>query len=67
MERAEAEGWGKMDGTTVTGPEGYTIDLTKCGAGWSDTEGLTDDTIKIGFTGPLSGTLADVGNLDAPA
>ncbi|MEZ5231785.1 MAG: ABC transporter substrate-binding protein [Acidimicrobiia bacterium] len=63
VERAEAEGWGKSaDGTTVTGPEGYTIDLTKCGAGWSDTEGLTDDTIKIGFTGPLSGTLADVGN-----
>lgn len=61
--RAKQEKWGKSaDGRTVTGPEGYTIDLTKCPTGWSDTEGLTDTTIKIGFTGPLSGTLADVGN-----
>ena len=35
--------WGKSaDGKTVTGPEGFTIDLSKCPAGWSDTEGLTD-------------------------
>lgn len=61
--RAKAEKWGKSaDGTTVTGPEGYTVDLTKCPAGWSDTQGLTDTTIKIGFTGPMSGTLADVAN-----
>lgn len=61
--RAKAEKWGKSaDGLTVTGPEGYTIDLSKCPAGWSDTEGLTDTSIKIGFTGPMSGTLADVGN-----
>ena len=31
--------WGKSaDGKTVTGPEGFTIDLSKCPAGWSETE-----------------------------
>jgi branched-chain amino acid transport system substrate-binding protein len=56
--------WGKSaDGRTVTGPEGFTIDLSKCPAGWSDTEGLTDTSIKIGHTTALSGTLADYGNI----
>ncbi|MPY93049.1 MAG: ABC transporter substrate-binding protein, partial [Acidimicrobiia bacterium] len=56
-------GWGKSaDGTTVTGPEGFTIDLTACPPGWSDTEGLTESEIKIGHTAPLSGTAADFGN-----
>ena len=56
--------WGKSaDGKTVTGPEGFTIDLSKCPAGWSDTEGLTDTSIKIGHTTALSGTLADYGNI----
>src|SRR5690349_21979480 len=39
------------------------MDLTKCAAGWSDTEGLTDTTIKIGQTISLSGTLAEYGNI----
>lgn len=56
--------WGKSaDGKTVTGPEGFTIDLSKCTAGWSDTEGLTDTDIKIGITGALSGPQADYGNI----
>ena len=56
--------WGmSADGKTVTGPEGFTIDLTKCPAGWSDTEGLTDTEIKIGHDTALSGTLADYGNI----
>ena len=42
-----------------TGPAGFTIDLSKCPAGWSDTEGLTDTEIKIGETGAASGPLAD--------
>lgn len=63
VNRIKSNGWGKTaDGKKVVGPEGYTIDLTKCPAGWQDTEGLTDKSIKVGFTGPLSGTLADVGN-----
>jgi len=57
-------GFGKSaDGKTVTGPGGFSMDLTKCAAGWSDTEGLTDTTIKIGQTISLSGTLAEYGNI----
>jgi ABC-type branched-subunit amino acid transport system substrate-binding protein len=56
--------WGlSADGKTVTGPAGFTIDLSKCPAGWSNTEGLTDTEIKIGHTTALSGTLADYGNI----
>ncbi|MEA3214628.1 MAG: branched-chain amino acid transport system substrate-binding protein, partial [Acidimicrobiia bacterium] len=56
--------WGKSaDGKTVTGPAGFTIDLSKCPAGWSDTEGLSDTEIKIGHTTAQSGTLADYGNI----
>ena len=63
VKRIKDEGWGKSaDGKTVTGPEGFTIDLTKCPAGWSDTEGLTDTSIKIGQAIALSGTYADYGN-----
>ncbi|MPY94965.1 MAG: ABC transporter substrate-binding protein [Acidimicrobiia bacterium] len=61
--RIEENGWGtSADGTTVTGPEGFTIDLSACPAGWSETEGLTETSIKIGQTIALSGTLADYGN-----
>jgi branched-chain amino acid transport system substrate-binding protein len=55
--------WGKSaDSKTVTGPEGFTIDLSKCPAGWSDTEGLTDDSIKVGFAIAASGPLAEYNN-----
>ncbi|MGD9754508.1 MAG: hypothetical protein AB7W59_26255, partial [Acidimicrobiia bacterium] len=59
----EADGGKSADGTTVTGPGGFTMDLSACPAGWSDTEGLTDTEIKIGHTTALSGTLADYGNI----
>jgi branched-chain amino acid transport system substrate-binding protein len=62
--RAEEEGWGlSADGQTLTGPEGFTIDMAACPSGWSNTEGLTDTEIKIGHTTALSGTLADYGNI----
>jgi hypothetical protein len=64
VKRIKDNGWGKSaDGKTVTGPSGFTIDLTKCPAGWSDTEGLTDTSIKIGQAIAQSGTLADYGNI----
>jgi branched-chain amino acid transport system substrate-binding protein len=64
VKRIKDNGWGKSaDGSTLTGPGGWTVDLTRCAAGWSDTEGLTDTTIKIGQSIPLSGTYADYGNL----
>jgi branched-chain amino acid transport system substrate-binding protein len=64
VKRVKENKWGKSaDGKTLTGPEGFTIDLSKCPAGWSDTEGLTDTDIKLGYTAALSGTLADYGNI----
>jgi branched-chain amino acid transport system substrate-binding protein len=63
IKRIKDNKWGKSaDGKTLTGPEGWTVDLTKCPAGWSDTEGVSDTTIKIGSSLSLSGTYADYGN-----
>ena len=63
VKKIKDNGWGKSaDGKTVTGPDGFKIDLTKCPAGWSDTEGASDTEIKIGHTTALSGTAADFGN-----
>ena len=64
IKRIKDNKWGKSaDGKTLTGPEGWTVDLTKCAAGWSDTEGLSDTSIKIGQSLSLSGTYADYGNI----
>jgi branched-chain amino acid transport system substrate-binding protein len=63
VKRIKDNKWGKSaDGKSVTGPEGFTIDLTKCPAGWSDTEGLTDTSIKVGFAIAASGPLAEYHN-----
>ena len=57
--RIKRNNWGvSADGTTLTGPEGFTVDLSKCAAGWSTNEGLTDTEIKLGQTLAQSGTLA---------
>src|SRR3954447_11289269 len=51
--------WGlQADGKTVLGPDGFTLDLSKCPAGWNPTEGLTDTEIKLGSAAPSSGTQA---------
>ncbi|MGE0171101.1 ABC transporter substrate-binding protein, partial [Nocardioides sp.] len=61
--RIKENGWGlQADGKTITGPEGFTIDLTRCAAGWSNTEGITDTEFKVGQSIAQSGTLADYGN-----
>ena len=64
IKRIRDNKWGKSaDGKTLTGPEGFTVDLTKCAPGWSDTEGLTDTEIKIGAPVALSGFNADSSNV----
>ena len=45
----KAAGYG-VDGTTLNGPGGWTVDLTECPADWSDNAGVADGTIKIGHT-----------------
>jgi branched-chain amino acid transport system substrate-binding protein len=63
VKRIKDNGWGKSaDGKSLTGPEGWKVDLSKCPQGWSDTEGVTDTTIKIGHSIPMSGTYADISN-----
>ncbi len=47
---------------TLNGPSGFKVDLSKCPAGWSETEGLTDTEIKLGQTLSQSGNTADFGN-----
>ncbi|MGE0729349.1 MAG: ABC transporter substrate-binding protein [Acidimicrobiia bacterium] len=60
--KIKKNGWGlSADGNTLTGPEGFTIDLTACTDGWSDTQGLTDTEIKIGDVVAQSGIGADNG------
>jgi ABC-type branched-subunit amino acid transport system substrate-binding protein len=55
--------WGKSaDGKTLTGPSGWTVDLSKCPGGWSDTEGLTDTAVKVGLTLAQSGNYAEYNN-----
>ncbi|MCC6434789.1 MAG: ABC transporter substrate-binding protein [Acidimicrobiales bacterium] len=51
------------DGSTLEGPAGFSIDLSACPPGWSDTEGVSDTAIKIGSTNFFSGAAADYGNL----
>jgi len=59
-----AQGAGRTaDGRTVRGVGGFSIDLSACPAGWSDTEGLTNTQIKLGMTAPLTGPMADYGNI----
>ncbi|MDH4075210.1 MAG: ABC transporter substrate-binding protein, partial [Acidimicrobiia bacterium] len=59
VKRIKDNGWGvSADGTTLTGPEGFEVDLSKCATGWDPTEGLTDDEIRTGQTIAESGTLA---------
>jgi hypothetical protein len=64
VERIKENNWGlQADGKAIVGPEGFHIDLGKCPANWSNTEGLTDTEIKMNGTVAQSGTLADSGNL----
>ena len=58
----ESGEWGVGDDNILRGPEGFVIDLNECPDDWSNTEGITDTEIRLGQTGPQSGTLALYGN-----
>ncbi len=55
-------GWDKA-GNKVTGPGGFSVDLSTCPAGWDPYEGLVDGKIKLGQNMVFSGALADYGNI----
>jgi len=58
----KAAGYG-VDGDTLTGPGGWTVDLNNCPADWNDLGGINDGTITIGHTTAQSGALASYGNI----
>jgi len=58
----KAAGYG-VDGDTLTGPGGWTVDLSACPADWNDSAGINDGTIVIGHTTAQSGSLAAYGNI----
>ena len=64
VKRIEDNGWGwDQAGQKVTGPGGFSIDLTTCPAGWDPYAGLSDGTIHLGQNLASSGPLADYGNI----
>ncbi len=57
-------GWGwDQTANKVTGPGGFSVDLSTCPAGWDPNGGLENGVINIGQTIAQSGTLADYGNI----
>jgi branched-chain amino acid transport system substrate-binding protein len=64
VKRIKDNKWGlSADGKTITGPEGFTINVSKCASGWSNVEGISDTEIKIGQAMAQSGTLASYGQI----
>ncbi len=51
------------DGTTMTGPGGWEVDLSNCPADWNNMQGVSDGTINLGLIIAQSGTLAIYGNI----
>ncbi len=62
-EKMEAGEWGVNSDNHLIGPTGMEIDLNECPADWSNTHGLSDDTMRFGQTTVQSGNLAAYGNL----
>ena len=48
IEKIKDGGYGiSADGKSALISDGYTVDLTKCTAGWSNTQGIENGTLKI--------------------
>ena len=58
-----AGNYGIDDDNVLRGPAGFQIDLDDCPSGWSDTAGITDTEIRVGFSLPQSGILSTYGNV----
>jgi branched-chain amino acid transport system substrate-binding protein len=58
----KAAGYG-VDGDILTGPGGWTVDLSNCPDDWSNTTGVKDGVITLGHTTAQSGSLAAYGNI----
>ena len=62
-EKMEAGEWGVGDDGILRGPTGFEIDMNDCPSDWSDTGGVTADSVRIGHTTAKSGNLAAYGNI----
>lgn len=63
VKRIKDNTWaGRLTVETVTGDRGLSLDLATGERGWTDTEGLTDTSMKIGHTIAQFGTRADHGS-----
>ena len=62
VEDIKSNGYG-VDGDTLNGPGGWTVDLSACPSDWSDDAGIADGVITIGHTTAQSGALASYGNI----
>ena len=61
VKRIKDNNWGlSADGKTLTGPEGFTVDIGACPSGWSNTEGLTRHEHQVR---PHAGLLRDAGRV----
>lgn len=60
--KIDAGEWGVGDDNVLRGPAGFEIDLNDCPPEWSDTAGVTDDTIKVGATMAFTGVAAAWGD-----
>ena len=58
----KAAGYG-LDGDILTGPGGWTVDLSDCPEDWTNDAGVADGVITIGHTTAQSGALAAYGNI----
>ena len=47
----------------LRGPAGFRIDLDDCPSGWSDTAGITETQIRIGYSSAQSGSLGAYGSV----
>ncbi len=56
-----AGNYGIGEDNVLRGPAGFRINLDDCPSGWSDTTGITDAEIRIGYSLAQSGFLSDYG------
>ena len=61
--KMDAGEWGVGSDNVLRGPAGFEIDLNDCPGDWTETHGLTDDSLRVGQTTVMSGNLAAYGNI----
>lgn len=58
----EENGWG-LDGDILTGPGGWTVDISECPDDWNNTAGIEDGVLNLGLSIVQTGPGAVAGNI----